>query len=469
MRLAVFMPFASTFDGNQKTQGSGQGIARDISGGPVKFSDLYKKFAEGDKEICPEAAKNRKTVLSETEADEVIRNKNDSLTPGVDEKDKTRQETQETSSFYPASYMLQSLVLASGQATQNPGGISNSENGIVTDLNATSGISEAEGFSGIMAGSAGGILQDVTLEPQLNASETVGIDIPAVEGDIDENRAFPDPEIQRMVIPDNEKDSGFDRLHESPVAFENMKTHLMTEYSGEKQSKPLAEPQVISEGKKQDNFGTNNPESIRNNSAKFEAVVSIEEQDEIAPDMEFTGTLEATAQEVGLNPAGELNKDVQTSREVPEEQASMNPDAENLLKQVTENARLYLSEEKSEMVITLKPEHLGKLSLEISSEGGVVTAKFYAENQHVKQVIESNLQTLRDSFESLKIPVQELTVSVGGNNQDTLNQHYQGNNFTGNRNGSRFVRPVLNAVETAELTNAYVYIYGNQGSIDVTA
>lgn len=83
------------------------------------------------------------------------------------------------------------------------------------------------------------------------------------------------------------------------------------------------------------------------------------------------------------------------------------------LNHVVERAKVILSPEKSEMVIDLKPDTLGKLSLKIVTERDVVMAKFTADNQQVKEILESNMEFLKDSLEKQGFNVQGFSVSVG--------------------------------------------------------
>ncbi len=83
-----------------------------------------------------------------------------------------------------------------------------------------------------------------------------------------------------------------------------------------------------------------------------------------------------------------------------------------ILNQVIEKAKVVLTADKSEMVMELKPESLGKLSLKVVTEQGIVMAKFVAENQQVKQVLETNMQLLKDSMEKQGLNVQGFSVSV---------------------------------------------------------
>jgi flagellar hook-length control protein FliK len=86
--------------------------------------------------------------------------------------------------------------------------------------------------------------------------------------------------------------------------------------------------------------------------------------------------------------------------------------AKEIISQVMEKAKVVLTADKSEMVVDLKPDSLGKLSLKIVTENGSVMAKFVAESQQVKQILESNMNLLKDSLERQGMNVQGFSVSV---------------------------------------------------------
>lgn len=90
--------------------------------------------------------------------------------------------------------------------------------------------------------------------------------------------------------------------------------------------------------------------------------------------------------------------------------------AKQILGQIIDEAQVILTPEKSEMVMELQPESLGKLSLKVVTEKGIVMAKFVAENQQVKEVLESNMQLLKDALQKQGMEVQGFNVSV---RQDT--------------------------------------------------
>lgn len=87
-------------------------------------------------------------------------------------------------------------------------------------------------------------------------------------------------------------------------------------------------------------------------------------------------------------------------------------DRDGIMSQVVEKAKVLLSGDKSEMIMSLKPESLGRLTLKVVTEHGIIMAKFEAENQQVKQVLESSMELLKDSLEKQGLTVQGFSVSV---------------------------------------------------------
>lgn len=107
---------------------------------------------------------------------------------------------------------------------------------------------------------------------------------------------------------------------------------------------------------------------------------------------------------------------VQDAKQVFAAAAEKAPEApvkpRELVSQIIEKAKVVLSPDKSEMVIDLKPDSLGKLSLKVVTENGIVMAKFIADNQQVREILESNMQFLKDSLEKQGMNVQGFSVSV---------------------------------------------------------
>lgn len=98
---------------------------------------------------------------------------------------------------------------------------------------------------------------------------------------------------------------------------------------------------------------------------------------------------------------------------------------ESVRDQVITQVKLIAGENAQELEMHLKPESLGRLSLKIIHERGEILAKFTAENEQVKAILESNIQLLKDALEKSGFSVQNLSVSVG-NGSDRNNGRPQG-------------------------------------------
>lgn len=96
--------------------------------------------------------------------------------------------------------------------------------------------------------------------------------------------------------------------------------------------------------------------------------------------------------------------------------------SQSVTNQVMMKVKLMAGENKQEMEMHLEPETLGKLSLRIIHEKGEILAKITAESEQVKQILESNMQMLKDSLERNGFSVQNLSVSVGNGRKEQSQQ-----------------------------------------------
>lgn len=116
-----------------------------------------------------------------------------------------------------------------------------------------------------------------------------------------------------------------------------------------------------------------------------------------------------------------------------EKQAPVNKMDLGIVNQIAQKVKLSTVAEKNEMQIQLKPEFLGKLDLIVSTENGLVTAKFNTGSVHVKAMIEANLNTLRDALAEQGVRVDQLTVTVNADRDFSGFQHrepaFQQNRF----------------------------------------
>ena len=86
----------------------------------------------------------------------------------------------------------------------------------------------------------------------------------------------------------------------------------------------------------------------------------------------------------------------------------------NIPAQIVEQARMIRTAENTEMVINLKPEHLGQLTLRVSvSQNGAVNASFYSDNAQVRAAIENSLVQLKQELNEQGLKVENVQVYAG--------------------------------------------------------
>lgn len=83
-------------------------------------------------------------------------------------------------------------------------------------------------------------------------------------------------------------------------------------------------------------------------------------------------------------------------------------------KQIVDQARLIQRGQDTEMVIHLKPEHLGDLTLRVSvGTDGAVNASFHSNNAEVRTIIENTLVQLRQELNNQGLKVDNVGVYAG--------------------------------------------------------
>ncbi len=163
-----------------------------------------------------------------------------------------------------------------------------------------------------------------------------------------------------------------------------------------------------------------------------------------------------------------ISDDAVHSERIYETRTGADMPKEEILKQVVDKASVVIDGDKSEMLMELKPDSLGKLSLKIVTERGMVMAKFVAENQQVKEIIESNMQILKDALSKQGVSVQGLSVSVG-NEQHGARNGQQGLARRGTRRpGGLRNTPVYSTEASLDSGSKNPYLRLG-GSIDLSA
>ncbi len=131
-------------------------------------------------------------------------------------------------------------------------------------------------------------------------------------------------------------------------------------------------------------------------------------------------------------------------------------DAESVIRQLVERAHVAVREDVSSFEMQLNPEHLGRINLSVVAKDGMVTAQIAAENAAVKEVLESQIVTLKESLNNQGIQVEAVEVTIASHEFERNLDEQQNRNEDGQNNQKkRFRFDVMEASEE-ELTPADV-------------
>lgn len=104
-------------------------------------------------------------------------------------------------------------------------------------------------------------------------------------------------------------------------------------------------------------------------------------------------------------------------------------DPQSILEQIGEYVKISNNGSLSEMEMQLHPESLGNLHLNVSVKEGVVTAHFTAQNETVKQAIETQVVQLKERLENQGVKVEAVEVTIASHEfeRDLQNQNHEEN------------------------------------------
>lgn len=143
-----------------------------------------------------------------------------------------------------------------------------------------------------------------------------------------------------------------------------------------------------------------------------------------------------------MNPAVSFQTTLQEAAEAqPTAPTAPQKDYE-VAKQIVEQARLLRMPDETQMVIRLKPEHLGELTLKVSvAASGAVNAAFHTDNASVRAIIETSMIQLKHELQAQGLKVDNVGVYAGlgdhsmMNGQQDADAHYAQHGGQGSSQG----------------------------------
>jgi len=134
------------------------------------------------------------------------------------------------------------------------------------------------------------------------------------------------------------------------------------------------------------------------------------------------------------------------------------PTAQKVIEQIVKGAHVQVRSGQTRARISLHPPSLGEVQLSIVTREDQVKIAFFAETTQVKEIIESNLPQLRQSFLQQGLKVEQFNVFVG--NHPSGNQTEQRDSFN-SANNHRFESERLDGKDNIILKSAKRWALGN--------
>lgn len=88
-------------------------------------------------------------------------------------------------------------------------------------------------------------------------------------------------------------------------------------------------------------------------------------------------------------------------------------DTENIIRQIVEYTKVAISNTQTTMEMQLNPENLGKIYLEVTAKQGNVSAHIVAQNEFVKEALETQMTELKQNLNQAGVKVDAVEVTVG--------------------------------------------------------
>lgn len=238
------------------------------------------------------------------------------------------------------------------------------------------------------------------------------------------------------------------------------------------------ETDVAAEGLK-----TENETTKTNETAEDGAEVILERSLETAQSQ--NAATDGNAQDAPQNPFAQ-NQNVQTiqtnmtetMQSVQATQSYFDDETMRIMNQITDYMKGQVTDGVSELEMQLNPESLGSLHIKLTAKEGVVTAQFTAQNDIVKNVLETQMIQLKETFKEQGVTVEAIEVMVESHRFDENMSRNNGENMQeNNRNSARSQsrRINLNSLDfeeenlTQEEQLAAEMLRENGGTVDYTA
>jgi|GEM_PF-2274138 len=131
-----------------------------------------------------------------------------------------------------------------------------------------------------------------------------------------------------------------------------------------------------------------------------------------------------------------------------------------MIEEMTEKISIMKNGEASQIKMQLVPNNLGKLVIQLSTDENILSARVYADSPKVKEMIEGQLDELKEALIDKGLTVESLEVFVGHEQDRALYQKHAPMMMAGQNKSSQISFAEMEAMEEAALkSNPYVEKY----------
>lgn len=154
-------------------------------------------------------------------------------------------------------------------------------------------------------------------------------------------------------------------------------------------------------------------------------------------------------------------------------------DMESLMRQISQMTKISVTQAQSSIEMQLNPANLGKVYLQVIAKDGVITAQLAAQNEAVKEALESQILTLRENMTQQGMKVEAIEVTIASHEfERNLEQNQQNpsgeqqetdTNKNSRRNINRNNLDELEGLMSEEENLAAKIMSDNGNNVDLTA
>lgn len=269
--------------------------------------------------------------------------------------------------------------------------------------------------------------------------------------------------LSKLELGEGEKNSGIKELISKPEIMDQLAKAVKPE-SAEKLSKFK---NILKEIVNIDETDSQEVKDIKQNLAAMIEDITGESVESIEKNIIL---LEETAKEFDINTGDNENetasgmffKGIMNSRLKGKNIQNLTRDeriGENIIEQIKDKMKITSIRDKNTIEMDLDPEHLGKLTLKIAVEKGLVNVKVQAESEKVKEALEAKMEELKASLEEKGLEIDNLSVSVDSG--DGFGRHkniLEALSYSRNINKDKKEFRVMNEIEEIEemIKNPYL-------------